>query len=273
MPVVKVSFEGAPPAQLQPTVVVVVLVVVLVLVVATVVVVVAAVVVVVGGVVVVVAAVVVVVATVVVVVVGGHMLPVLVPHRASIILPQLPHTLGPPPQSHVCVLQAVITFLKHWDLAEPLRPERLTSSLQARRPHGAAAATGPVSITAAAATKVTRPCLITARAMRTPLLVANDEQAARHSWLADSPLAHHAVSVAPGAAAANPFWGFGLQKYREESEKKRGGSQSHSRGDAWEPALASGLPGFATITAGPASVQAGRPYPARAGQRSCPRSG
>ena len=68
----------------------------------------------------------------VVVVVGGQMLPVLVPHRASIILPQLPHTLGLPPQSHVFALQAAITFLKHWDLAPPLRPESETSSLQAR---------------------------------------------------------------------------------------------------------------------------------------------
>src|SRR5438034_1249432 len=112
--------------------IVVVVVAIVVVVVGRVVVVVAAVVVVVAAVVVVVGRVVVVVATVVVVVVGGHMLPVLVPHRASIILPQLPHTSGPPPQSHVCTLQAAMTFLKHWDLAPPLRPESLTSSPQAR---------------------------------------------------------------------------------------------------------------------------------------------
>src|SRR5437870_3779720 len=109
-----------------------VVVVDLVVVVATVVVVVGRVVVVVATVVVVVGRVVVVVATVVVVVVGGHIWPVLVPHRASIILPQLPHTLGLPPQSHVFALQAAITALKHWDFAPPLRPESRTSSPQAR---------------------------------------------------------------------------------------------------------------------------------------------
>ena len=63
------------------------------------------------------------------------------PHRSPIISPQLPQSLTLPPQSHVPSLQALMTALKHADLALPIRPESATSSLQGRWPQGSALAT------------------------------------------------------------------------------------------------------------------------------------